>query len=81
MKKIILILLSASYLFAMINVQSASKEELMSIDGIGEKKAESIIEYRKTHPVKNPEDLLLVKGIGPNIVQNIKDDIKIKTKK
>lgn len=48
MKKIVaLLMLCGTFLVAQINLQTASKEELMSIKGIGEKKAEQIMEYRK----------------------------------
>ena len=53
MKKIIgLLLLCASFIFASMNLQTATKEELMSIKGIGEKKADKIMEYRKTNKIK-----------------------------
>ena len=86
MKKLVVLLgLSASFLFAQINLQTASKEELMSIKGIGEKKAEQIMEYRKTNTIKSADDLKNIKGFGDNIVSNVKenniDGIKEKTKK
>ncbi|QKF68516.1 competence protein, ComEA family [Arcobacter venerupis] len=72
MKKLILLLvLGVSYVFAAINLQTATKEELMGIKGIGEKKAEQIIEYRKTNTIKSPEDLKNIKGFGDSIVGNI----------
>ena len=75
MKKIIMVmLLLSSYLMAGINVQTASKAELMSIAGIGEKKADAIIKYRKTHKLKSADDLLHVKGIGKGIVNNVKNN-------
>ena len=74
MKKLVLLLgLCASFLFAQINLQTATKDELMGIKGIGEKKAEQIIEYRKTNTIKNPEDLKNIKGFGDSIVGNIKE--------
>ncbi|NPA73130.1 MAG: helix-hairpin-helix domain-containing protein [Epsilonproteobacteria bacterium] len=78
-KKILLtiIFLSAS-LFAAINLQTASKEELMSIAGIGAKRADAIIKYRKTHRIKSADDLLNIKGIGKNVVYNVKKGIKNK---
>ena len=58
MKKIVaLFMLSCSFLFAQINLQTATKDELMGIKGIGEKKAEQIIEYRKTNTINKPEEL------------------------
>lgn len=74
MKKIVaLLMLCGTFLFSQINLQTASKEELMSIKGIGEKKAEQIMEYRKTNTINNPEDLKNIKGFGDNIVGNVKE--------
>jgi competence protein ComEA len=74
MKKIVaLLMLCGTFLFAEINLQTASKEELMGVKGIGEKKAEQIIEYRKTSAIKNPEDLKNIKGFGDSIVGNVKN--------
>ena len=48
MKKLVVLLgLSASFLFAQINLQTASKEELMEIKGIGDKKVEAIKDEKK----------------------------------
>jgi len=56
-KKILLLLgVSATFLFSAINVQTASKEELMCIKGIGEKKAQAIIEYRKKNKIKSVDE-------------------------
>lgn len=74
MKKIVaLLILCCSFLFAQINLQTASKEELMGIKGIGEKKADQIMEYRKTNTINNPEDLKNIKGFGDSIVGNVKE--------
>jgi len=76
MKKILVMLaLTASFLAA-INVQKASKDELMCIKGIGEKKASSIIKYRKSHKLKSAQDLLEIKGFGKALVKNVQKDIK-----
>ncbi len=81
MKKLLLVMLLLSgYLFGSINVQTASKAELMSISGIGSKKADAIIKYRKTHKLKSAADLLKVKGIGKTIVNNVKNGVKSKGK-
>jgi len=82
MKKLLLItLLLGSYLFGAMNVQTASKAELMSISGIGEKKADAIIKYRKKHKLKSADDLVKVPGIGKNIANNVKHNVKSKKKK
>jgi competence protein ComEA len=56
-------------------LNKASKEDLMKIKGIGEKKAELIIKERKKKPFKSFDDLEKVKGIGPALVENIKKDV------
>ncbi len=79
-KLLIVMLLLSTYLIAAMNVQTASKAELMSISGIGEKKANAIIKYRKTDKLKSTDDLLKVKGIGKGIIRNVKGNVKSKTK-
>lgn len=58
-----------------ININSASKEELMTLSGIGEQTAIKIIEYRETTKFNDIEDLMNVKGIGISKYEVIKDDI------
>lgn len=61
-----------------VDINKASKEELMNLKGIGESKAEDIIEYReKIGYFKNIEELKEVKGIGEKTFDNIKDKISI----
>ena len=81
MKKLLLVMLLLSgYLFGAMNVQTASKSELMSISGIGAKKADAIIQYRKKHKLKSVDDLVKVPGIGKNIANNVKHNVKNKKK-
>ena len=47
-----------------ININNASKEELMSLNGIGESTANKIIEYRKKNSFVDIEDIMNVDGIG-----------------
>lgn len=60
-----------------ISINSASKEELMTLPGIGEKTALKIIEYRKVQTFKTIEDIKNVKGIGDKKYEKIKDLIVI----
>jgi competence protein ComEA len=76
MKKIfVMMTLMASFLFA-LNVKSATKDELMCIKGIGAKKADAILKFRKSGKLKTADDLLELKGFGKGIVKNIKNDTK-----
>lgn len=77
MRKIVLALvLGVSFMFAAMNFQTASKTELMTIKGIGEKKAMSIIKYRKTNKIKSIDDLKNIKGFGPKLISKIKTELK-----
>ncbi|KAA0762540.1 helix-hairpin-helix domain-containing protein [Bacillus sp. SH5-2] len=61
-----------------IQINSASKEQLEKITGIGSRKAESILKYREEHgPFQKIEDLLEIDGIGAKSLEKIKDQIII----
>jgi len=63
-----------------ININNASKEQLMTLKGVGEEIADRIIEYRKAQPFKTIEDLMNVKGIGQKRFEKLKDFITVKDK-
>ncbi len=60
-----------------ISLNNATKEELMTLPGIGESKALAIIEYRKQNRFNAIEDIMNVKGIGKSIYEKIKDNISL----
>jgi len=60
-----------------ININTATLEELMTLSGIGESKAKSIIKYREENPFKTIEDLKNVTGIGDNLFAQIKENITV----
>lgn len=49
----------------------------MSIKGIGDKKADAILTYRKAHCFKNIEELTVVKGLGEKFVEKNKKDLRV----
>ena len=60
----------------MVNINTATLEELQTIKGIGKKKAEAILQYRKEHgPFRRKEDLLQVKGIGKKALEAIESQV------
>lgn len=59
-----------------VNINTAGKEDLMTLSGIGESKAESILLYReKVGPFQSIEELKNVTGIGDAMFARIKDSI------
>ena len=59
-----------------VNINTATLEELQTIKGIGKKKAEAILQYRKEHgPFRTKEDLLQVKGIGKKALEAIENQV------
>lgn len=61
-----------------ISINTATKEELMTLPGIGESKAEQIISYREENgPFTSIEDITNVSGIGESIFAQIKENITV----
>lgn len=61
-----------------ININTATKEELMTVSGIGETKADAIIKYRTEKGMFNDiNEITNVSGIGESTFEKIKDNITI----
>lgn len=52
-----------------ININTATAQELMLLPGIGQARAQLILEARKAKPFSKKEDLLEIKGIGPKMLE------------
>ena len=82
MKKLLALFLAfiayAGIALAAVNINSATKEQLESLDGIGPVKAQAIIDYRKKNgPFKSLEDVKKVDGIGDATFDKIRKDIAL----
>lgn len=80
------ITLSCFFLFSSlawsIDINSADAATLASeLKGVGEKRAEAIVQYRKEHgPFKSVDDLLNIKGIGPVMLEKNRSKLSISEK-
>lgn len=71
-------LLIAGLAIAQVNINSASKEELDGLKGIGPAKAQAIVDYRrKNGPFKTVDDLENVPGIGPATLKDIRGSVMV----
>ena len=86
MKSIHLTALAAAFLFstpvfaAPVNINTASASEIAeSLQGIGQNKAQAIVEYRNNNgPFNDAVDVVQVKGIGNATYDRNKADIRVK---
>ena len=63
---------------AALNLNTASKEELVALSGIGHAKAQAIIDYRVQHGgFKTIEELKDVKGIGARRFEKLKPELTL----
>ena len=63
---------------SLVNLNQASAEELTTLRGIGESKAEDILKYRETHGgFQTIEELMQIPGIKERVFEKIKDQITV----
>lgn len=61
-----------------VNLNTASKEELLSLTGIGDVKADSIVKYREEHgSFQSVEDIKKIEGIKDGVFNKIKDRLTV----
>lgn len=63
---------------ATVNINTATKEQLCQITGIGDKKADLILQYRQQHvQFKSVDELKQVSGFGDKSVEKIRDQLAV----
>ena len=79
----VLLVLSFNLYAAPVNINTADAKTLATnIKGVGERKAEAIVQYRaKYGPFKSVDDLTKVKGIGPQLIEKNRDILLVKNTK
>lgn len=69
MKFFVMMMVGLSLVFGAVDINTADKKELSTLNGIGASKADAIIAYRATECFKSIDELVKVKGIGKKTVE------------
>ena len=82
MKKLLLtfisLIISTSIAMATVNLNTATKDDLDGVKGIGPVKAQSIIDYRKKNGAfKSVDELENVKGFGSKSVKKLRSELTV----
>ena len=78
MKFLTMLLLSITFVFEAVDINNATAKEFSTLKGIGEKKAQTIVKYRKTIKCfKSIDELTDVKGIGKKTISKNKKNLTL----
>jgi len=70
---------SKGTLTGVVNINTATLEQLQLLPGIGPKTAQAIIDYRQANgDFKSPDDLIKVKGVGQKLMEKLRENVTIK---
>jgi len=72
---ILMLLMVFTIAFAKVNINTAPKKKLSSLEYIGEAKAQAIIDYRKKKPFENIKEFMNVDGVGQRVFEMNKDNL------
>jgi competence protein ComEA len=76
-----LICLSSAYggkeVEGVVNLNTASAEELQLLPGVGPAKVRSIVAYRSLHPFRTVDELVRIKGIGRKMLRRIRPHLTV----
>jgi competence protein ComEA len=62
-----------------VNINAASRTDLMKLDGVGSGTAKKIIAYRQANgPFKRPQDLAKIEGVGKDVLEKNAGRITVK---
>ena len=65
-----------------VNINTADKQTLMTVKGVGERRADAIIQYRQKHgPFKSVDQLTQINGIGRSLIEANRDTLSVKDDK
>ena len=68
----------ATAAIAAVNLNTASRDELLAVPGIGPTKATAIVEHRNAHgPFKSVDDLKQVKGFREKLVERLRPELTV----
>lgn len=83
MKRIVIAIVMVAFIFVsgissaktevtgVVNINTATKQEILMLPGIGEVKADEILKLRAAKPFTSKEQLLAVRGIGDKMLQTL----------
>lgn len=64
-----------------INLNTATVEQLIELKGIGEAKAQKIVEYRNKHKFTSVDQIVEISGIGEKLLEKLRAQLTVEKKK